>query len=349
MSRRNFHSSKGEPAKQDAQPISGSSSTEPTTYKCPCEGENPDCIHCNGSGLTSRRVELRSSRTLSLGKTTNAPFRSKREKLFEVQISKELSHIKELYQRQADGSRVVFFNYLRRLATALDHPSPPGLLYFLHELWGDGDLESLASRRGGGSAAQVENLQIMARAAQACLAIVRSTAKKVKGKDGVRGQEQRLRQEKQQAQQNQQTQHLARYAAAERAHMVSCPYCGTLNYNQDQHNQLNHPELRTLPVGAKPPRPKIKAPPPSRPAVTPVATTRPAVAQKPHRSSPSTKRQSSPAPALTKNIERSRADTAPVERAMDAKYVWGGSFRDTNGTFGSHPLHDSMDDESNAG
>lgn len=325
------------------------SSPEEELLKCPCEGENPDCIHCNGSGLTSRRVELRSSRTLSLGKTSNSPFRSKREKLFDVQISKELPHIKELYQRQADGSRVVFFNYLRRLATALDHPSPPALLYCLPELWGDGDLESLASRRGGGSAVQVENLQIMARAAQACLAIVRSTEKKEKGKDGAKGQEQRLKQEKQQAQQNQQKQQLARFAAAERARMVSCPYCGTLNYNQDQHNQLNHPELRTLSAGAKTPRPKIKAPPPSRPAAAPVAVTRPVIAQKPQRSSPPTNRPSSTPAASTKNVERARADTGPVERAMDAKYGWGGRFRDENGTFGSYPVHDPMDDESDAG
>ena len=32
---------------------------------------------------------------------------------------------------------------------------------------------------------------------------------------------------------------------------------------------------------------------------------------------------------------------------LDAKYGWGGTFRD-NGEFGSYPSHDSMDDESNA-
>ncbi len=34
---------------------------------------------------------------------------------------------------------------------------------------------------------------------------------------------------------------------------------------------------------------------------------------------------------------------------MDARRTWGGRYRDFNGTFGSHPLHDNMDDESDAG
>jgi hypothetical protein len=48
-------------------------------------------------------------------------------------------------------------------------------------------------------------------------------------------------------------------------------------------------------------------------------------------------------------FSRDRADTQGVEQAMDARRTWGGRYRDTNGTFGSYPLHDNMDDESDAG
>lgn len=45
--------------------------------------------------------------------------------------------------------------------------------------------------------------------------------------------------------------------------------------------------------------------------------------------------------------KRSRDSIPSTERNLDAKYGWGGTFRD-HGQFGSYPLHDSMDDESSA-
>lgn len=61
------------------------------------------------------------------------------------------------------------------------------------------------------------------------------------------------------------------------------------------------------------------------------------------------RRNHQPPSGLDTEFSRDRADTRRVEQAMDARRTWGGRFRDTNGTFGSHPLHDNMDDESDAG
>ena len=53
-----------------------------------------------------------------------------------------------------------------------------------------------------------------------------------------------------------------------------------------------------------------------------------------------------PSTAITRTDDRD-ARTKAVEKPnnLDAKYGWGGSFRD-NGQFGSYPSHDGMDDES---
>lgn len=77
----------------------------------------------------------------------------------------------------------------------------------------------------------------------------------------------------------------------------------------------------------------------------------------PSAQSPSRQRKALPTTSLTNQphpsgldaeFSRDRADTRRVEQAMDARRTWGGRYRDINGTFGSHPLHDNMDDESDA-
>ena len=329
VSRRKYHSSKGAPAGQGAPIKSGSSPPATTLFKCPCEGENPDCVHCNGSGHTSRPVELRSNRTLSLDHPSTEPFRTKRERLFDVQISNELPYLREAYLRQKDRSQVVFLTYLRRLATALSKPGSPSLLYWLPELWDDGDLSSLARRLGDGRKS-AEDVRILARAARACLVVVKAarTKKRATG-----------------AGQQQQT----RGAVDERSQLLRCPHCGTVIYNQDQHNQLFHPGLGVRPKPVKPPKRAVQAPQISPLAVTPVPAARQPATAKPQKSAHTTPRRSNPASPPVKDVGRARADTGPVERDMDARRTWGGRFRDTNGTFGSHPLHDSMDDESNPG
>ncbi len=327
MSRRKYHSSKGAPAGQGAQIKSGSNPPDPALFKCTCEGENPDCVHCNGSGQTSRPVELRSNRTLSLDRPSTEPFRTKRERLFDVQISNELPYLREAYLRQQDRSQVVFFSYLRRLAMALGKPGAPSLLYWLPELWGDGDLSSLASRLGD-DRRSAEDLRILGRAARACLLVVKAERSK-KRATGPGQQEQ------------------ARKVVDERSQLLRCPHCGTLIYNQNQHNQLFHPGVRPKPV--KSPKRAVQAPQISPLALTPGPAARQPAKAKPQKSAPAIPGRSSPASTLVKDVGRARADTGPVERDMDARRTWGGRFRDTNGTFGSHPLHDSMDDESNPG
>lgn len=329
VSRRKYHSSKGAPAGQSAPIKSGSSPPDSALFKCPCEGENPDCIHCNGRGQTSRPVELRSNRTLSLDHPSTEPFRTKRERLFDVQVSNELPYLREAYLRQKDLSQVIFFTYLRRLAMALDKPGAPSLLYWLPELRGDGNLSSLASRLGDGMKS-TEDVRILARAARACLVVVKAARTK-KGATGA-GQQQQ-----------------ARRAVDERSQLLRCLHCGTVIYNQDQHNQLFHPGLGVRPKPVKPPKRAVQAPQISPRVVTPTPAARQPAKSKPQKSTPATPGRSSPASTPVKDVGRARADTGPVERDMDARRTWGGRFRDTNSTFGSHPLHDSMDDESNAG
>lgn len=75
----------------------------------------------------------------------------------------------------------------------------------------------------------------------------------------------------------------------------------------------------------------------------------PSQGRKARKQSDSSRRRARPLQHSPGNLERARADTELVERRMDARYGWDGRFRDTNGTFGSHPRFDSMDDESEAG
>ena len=329
MTKRKHRPPKDAPPADSSQFLSRSRFLDPVTFKCPCEGENPNCVHCNGSGQTPRPVELRSNRTLSLDRPSTEPFRSKRERLFEVQISNELPYLREAFLRQEDRSQVVFFTYLRRLAVTLGKPSEPGLLYWLPELWGDGDLSSLANRLDGGRKSG-ENVRILARAARACLVIVKA-ARTERSATGADQQQQ------------------ARKVVDERSQLLRCPHCEKVIYNQDQHNQLFHPGLRARPKRVKPPKQAEQAPRISPIAVTPVPAPLAPAKAKPQKSAPVTKGRSSHTPTPVKDLDRARADTGPIERDMDARRTWGGRFRDTNGTFGSHPLHDSMDDESNAG
>lgn len=327
--RRKVRSPKDAPLSDETQFISWAKPPEPVSFKCPCDGENPNCVHCNGSGLTSRQVELRSKRTLSLEHTSAEPFRSKRERLFEIQVSSELRNLRDAYLRQEDESQVVFFSYLRRLAVALDKTYSQTLVYWLPELWGDGDLSSLASRLDGGSKVG-ENVRILAKAARACLEVIKSARaeKKAAGK----GPQQ------------------ARKVVERDSQLLRCPHCGTMIYDQGQHNILFHQGQRGRSKSVKPPKRDVQAPSIKQLAVKLVPTARVQAAKsKPPKPDHTNKGLTRPVHPHVNDLDRAQADTSPVERDMEARRTWGGRFRDTNGTFGSHPLHDSMDDESNAG
>ena len=329
MTKRKHRPPKDAPPADSSQFLSRSRFLDPVTFKCPCEGENPNCVHCNGSGRTSRQVELRSNRTLSLDHPSTEPFRSKRERLFEIQISNELPYLRDAYLRQEDASQVLFFTYLRRVALALENTSTSKGLIWLPELWGDGDLSSLASRLGGGGKIS-EDIRILAKAARSCLDIVKKAAR-AKSKATGAGQEQ------------------PRRVVGRDSQLLRCPHCGTMIYNQDQHNMLFHRGLRAQPKRVKPPKPEAQAPAIKPLGVAPAPAARVPAKAKPRKSAPITKVRTSPTSTNVKDVEKGRADTGPVERDMDARRTWGGRFRDTDGTFGSHPLHDRMDDESNAG
>lgn len=283
-------------------------------FKCSCDGENSDCMHCGGSGQTVTPVEMRLRRTLSLDHPSSEPFRSKREKRFDSQVSSQLSDLREKFISGLGDGPDEFVNLLKRLVEVIDKNAQ----YLLSDFFNKGDLKGLAKLMLGLSKSN-ENLRILAKAVNDTLAVY----------------------EKALADKREKTKSLPQMAPSvienHRLAWFQCPFCNQKICDQKQHNQLFHPKLKARSRSFNKPKEKDKALPPSQPALrskSPIGTAR---------------EQSFLAPAaLTKGLpDCSNPQTG--EHAMDARRTWGGRFRDTNGTFGSYPLHDDMDDESDAG
>ncbi|MBV7541989.1 hypothetical protein [Acidovorax sp. sic0104] len=298
-------------------------------FKCPCDGENNDCVHCDGTGWTRHKVELRSRRTLSLEKATPGRFRSKQELLFEQQFKREIPHLAaRAFALRKEGIRSsVFVEYIDRLVEALDAKHTFSLCrHFAPKMAHDGELSALRSRLEQLDPDPSGPVGIVLQAVSACIragACRTSTGGK---KDRALSAAHK-------------TGDTSTPVARERP--FACRLCGSMIYNQEQHNQLFHPKPESngaraankpLPKQALDPSPRPSRRAPSAPTPRRTARTR-----------------GSSGPAAARGIESARADTGSVEQAMDARRTWGGRFRDTNGTFGSYPLHDNMDDESGAG
>lgn len=238
------------------------------------------------------------------------------------QLPHKLANLRDAFLREDGESSAVFSNFIRMLALSIDPNRASRHLFASYP--GKGILQSLQlsiqSVRDTG-----EKAQLLAKAADATVAAY----------------EKALVQKQQLAKARQKS---APAVESLGPRLIQCPHCRSKIYNQDQHNQLFHPSLR-----APTPRPK-NAKPARKPAtkLSPKAQSQPAPKQTESYRINGGKRYSpvSPAPGPS---PRNRVDTEAVERRMDALRTWGGRFRDTNGSFGSYPVHDSMDDESNAG
>ena len=131
-------------------------------FPCPCDGENSDCIHCDGVGWTSHPVGLRARRTLSLSKPTPGRFRGKRELLFEQQFKREIPHLaaKTLGARKQGIRSTAFAEYINRLIEALDTGNSVSFWRgFVREVEYDDELAALQSRLQRLNLAASEQLQ----------------------------------------------------------------------------------------------------------------------------------------------------------------------------------------------
>lgn len=311
-------------------------SQEEQRFPCPCEGENSDCIHCDGAGWTSHPVGLRARRTLSLSKPTPGRFRGKRELLFEQQFKREIPNLaaKTLAARKQGIRSTAFAEYINRLIEALDTGNSVSFWRgFVREVAYDDELAALQTRLQRLNLAASEPLQIVALAVGACIRAGACRPVTAGSSAPENAASQKSRRASQQV---------------EREQPFACPHCGSQIYNQRQHNRLFHPKAKdreavmsTRPLKKQALEPSQRAEARSQPPIT--------QAKPPKRRVGTASGRSVPEHESGEGLERARADTGPVERAMDARATWGGRFRDTNGTFGSYPLHDNMDDESDPG
>ncbi len=388
-------------------------------FKCPCDGENSQCVHCGGTGTTSHEVALRSSHTFSVEKASSEPFRSKREKLFDLQVSRELQFLRDKFLNESGGSPAIFVDYLVRLI----EKTSPSFLHFCSKLRA-GDLKGFASAWNRDSHLP-ESFRIILKATDDALAVYEralAVKRSQRGKKSGHG-ELFYRPFKMKG----------GAPNVMSTPMEACPECGKLVGSLELHVQLHHPgiypkhkRIRTQNTTAAepqqapsqlPPQTSVTAQPTGKveavvvrpvhkmlicpqceakvksnrlhshiqrnhqPPIVEVDAADSGLAQVTASKRSSKQRIGSPEKAIAKknakprtqsqmkkalpkgaaprvmksvsglhaNLSRDSVDTERVERKMDARRTWGGSFRDTNGTFGSYPLHDSMDDESGAG
>lgn len=292
-------------------------------FKCPCDGENNDCLHCNGSGQTTSQLQMRSSRTLSLDHPSSEPYLTKREKNFDLQVNRGLSHLQETFLQSRGESPAVFVNFLILLiATIEKDPFVRGVLLAPLEA---GELRSFAQALQSFRAN--ETVRIISRATDAAIAAY-ERAVLAKRQAAV------------------QRRPISPAAKSIDPKLIQCTICGKHIYDQHQHNKLFHPNLRKRQGGVA-----------STQVVARACQQNQSNKLPPHQlkqsqisaKSPGSKTGQPPQSHYNTSMQHELARSSAAEQAMDAHRTWGGRFRDTNGTFGSYPLHDRMDDESDAG
>jgi len=370
-----------------------SSPPDEALFKCTCEGENSNCIHCDGTGWTRRQVAVRSSGVRArLSDPNTETFQTQKEKLFARQVHNELPKLRSLFLEQEGLSPRPYLAFLTRLADALDE----NMRFFLTELAG-GNLTALAMSLERVRTGPIEAYRIVANAAQDCLLDYERALEKKKSQPLPK--------------------QVAGASSRKPEEGARCSQCGVVIFDLRIHNRLAHPNLNLEPadvraqkqvapsVSSSPPHrslqavspPEAVAPPPARiirPTIKklecphcgtmipsnhldshiqmrhrpPLSDTgnkgskhvNPTVPNQPNanlvipkksKALPikSGKRRTPPSSGLEAEFSRDGADVVRVEREMDARRTWGGRFRDMNGTFGSYPIHDNMDDESDAG
>lgn len=307
-------------------------------FKCPCDGENSECIHCQGTGFTNRQIIVRSQRTLSINSTsTTTPYKSNRERLLNQQIANQIHHLRTKFINQKDDKPTIFIRYLNQIAFSLEchficfrYPNF-FLNYNLKEL--PQILERLKKTN--------ENERILADAIELAINTFQSLQKPIKK---TKKSKQSITKQKVYPPEN--------FKSEAAKKWFLCKHCNRKIFNQEQHNYLFHP-AEIINNKAQPTDKKNKQ-------KTKILSDTDknsknlknleAINNKKH-SAQKTKsdRQTIENSHHTRqhdSIDQRNADQ--LERALDGLRNWGGTFRDNNGTFGSYPLHDAMDEESNA-
>lgn len=303
-------------------------------FKCPCEGGNSECSHCQGTGLTRYQVGVRSQRTLSLNSSIEAtPFFTKRERLIGQQVNNQLRHLRVKFLSEKNERPTLFITYLRKLVLELrcNEILSKYRGFFFYD-----DVKQLPKLLGDLTKTH-EKERIIADATKSAIRIYRTALalKLAKKKKPVKVEEQF----------ENASPHISESS------FFKCPHCQRKIFDQTQHNQLFHPSDRSFPIRRKETSQKSKLRGASSYVQAPTAV--PAVIKKSKKNLNQTKKITAARSKVNvvisappENQNQAKADI--VERSMDALRNWGGTFRDTNGTFGSYPLHDNMDDESNA-
>lgn len=307
-------------------------------FKCPCDGENNECIHCQGTGFTNRQIGVRSQRTPSIKNTsTTNDYKSNRERLLNQQIANQIYYLRTKFINQADDRPTIFISYLNQIALSLNchfirfkYPSF-FLNYNLKEL--PLILEHLEKTN--------ENQRILADAIELAISTFHSLPKPIR------------KNKKSKKTANARKSHRAEALKSEVAKKwFLCKHCNRKIYNQEQHNYLFHPaEIIKNKVQ---PADKIKKQNeqllPDNPKASKNQQYSEAINNKKHPDKkPKTDKKNIRNTYQTPrhdNVIQRNADQ--FERAIDGLRNWGGTFRDNNGTFGSYPLHDAMDEESSA-
>lgn len=395
-------------------------SPERELFKCSCDGENSDCIRCNGIGWTERPLPVRTG-GLRAPRNPNPEiksetFQTQKEKLFARQVSNELPRLRQLFLQQVGVSAELYIAYLARLIDIVN----PEMHFFVTGL-GDGDLRAFAKSLERFVNGPSVRYRILANAAHACLleyerALVKkksqaTPARRLRVKttdlqkigtntcrqchrvvhdlqshiqlfhpslaapDRVKVQEAatpvtpqpRITRHANSAATAPPNEAVAEEEASEGAaglkaaptiirpefKLLECPHCGAHVRSHKLSSHINRRHQR--PISSSEGKKQRATQPSLHEAGKPAMASRKRSASGKLRSKNKvvprdSRRRNRPSTwGLDTEISRDRVDTGRVERAMDARRTWGGRFRDTNGTFGSYPLHDNMDDESNAG
>lgn len=280
-------------------------------FRCLCNGENIDCIHCNGAGYTKHQIGFRSTRGLAVDKPSSESFKSKKDLIFRNQIANSIGQLRIDLRKSKNPNPAIVVSYVRKLMLALEMH---GYFDIFYSILFQNSLNKLVKEINA-LPQENEDFRILT---QATNSAAREYANLLSERESKIVQNAPMSGDS---------------AKSPTPGLVRCPHCGARVFNQDHHDYLQHPKLRQPQVAASAARKK-----PSGKKSKKTIASRPATLQKPYSGT-----------ATPKTTQEVYADSSAIERALDARRKWGGRFRDNNGTFGSYPVHDSMDDESDAG